>query len=95
MKYTASFQVVPIQAKNLTEVIDRIVEVINSSGLNYEVNAHSTIVEGEKSDLLNLLEKVVEECEKISERCVVSFQIDLKKGGVSIDDKVSRYRMGS
>ncbi len=95
MRYTASFQVIPIQTKNLTEVIDNVVDVIKSSGLKYEVNAHSTIVEGEKDALLRLLERIIKECESISERCVVSFQMDLKKGGVSIDDKVSKYRMGS
>ena len=95
MKYTASFQVIPIQTKNLTEIIDNVVDIIKSSGLKYEVNAHSTIVEGEKDALLKLLEGVIKECEKISERCVVSFQMDLKKGGVSIDDKVFKYRMGS
>jgi len=95
VRYTASFQVIPIQTKNLTEVIDNVVDVIKSSGLKYEVNAHSTIVEGEKDALLRLLERIIKECESISERCVVSFQMDLKKGGVSIDDKVSKYRMGS
>ena len=95
MKYTASFQVIPIQVKDLAEIINRAVGVIKSSGLKYEVNAHSTIVEGEKEDILKLLRRIIDECESISERCVVSFQIDLKRGGVSIDDKVSRYRMGS
>ncbi len=37
----------------------------------------------------------MEKCLEICERCVFTFQIDLKRGGVSIDEKVGKYRMGS
>ena len=93
--YTASFQVVPIKVENLEKIIDSVIEVIKKSGLKYEVNAHSTIVEGDMDKLLDLQKKVMEKCLDICERCVFTFQIDLKRGGVSIDEKVGKYRMGS
>ncbi len=93
--YTASFQVVPIKASNLTEVMDKVIDVIENSGLRYEVNAHSTVVEGEVNELLKIQKEVIEICEGLCERCVFTFQIDIKRGGVSIDEKVRRYRMGS
>ena len=93
--YTASFQVVPIKVENLEKIIDSVIGIIKKSGLNYEVNAHSTIVEGEIKELLDLQRKIMEKCLEICERCVFTFQIDLKRGGVSIDEKVGKYRMGS
>ena len=93
--YTASFQVIPIKVENLEEIIDRVIEIIRNSKLRYEVNAHSTIVEGELEDLLNLQHKIIRACKKISERCVFTFQIDIKRGGVRMDDKIRKYRMES
>lgn len=93
--YTASFQVIPIKTENLEAIIDEVVETIRKSGLKYEVNAHSTIVEGNVDDLLKLQSEIIRLCEKISERCVFTFQIDVKRGGVRMDDKVRKYRMES
>ncbi len=95
--YTASFQVIPIfcEGEELSELIDKVVEVIKESKLRYEVNAHSTVVEGEKEELLKLLERIIDTCESNSRRCVVSFQIDIKSGGVRIDEKTAKYKMGS
>jgi len=94
--YTVSLQVIPIikGEKELAGIIDAVVEVIKASGLKYEVNAHSTVVEGEKEDLLKLLQDVINTCERLSKRTVITFQIDLKPGGVSIDEKTKKYRMG-
>ncbi len=93
--YTASFQVIPIKTKDLESTIDRVIRLIRNSGLKYEVNAHSTVVEGELEDLLNLQFEIIKVCENMCERCVFTFQIDIKRGGVKIDDKVRKYRMES
>ncbi len=91
--YTASFQIVPIKIENLEYIIDEVIEIIKSSGLKYEVNAHSTVVEGDLEELLELQSEIIKECEKVSERCVFTFQIDIKRGGVKMDEKVRKYRM--
>ncbi len=92
--YTASVQVVPIKVEDLTKVIDEVVDVIKKSGLKYEVNAHSTVVEGELGDIIKLAQEISKRCLEVCERCVFTLQIDLKRGGVRIDEKVGRYRVG-
>ena len=93
MVFTAIYQVVPIKFEgSLKDLIDGVVEVVKSSGLRYEVNAHSTVVEGSLDELMELLKRITEFCQKMSERCVVSFQVDLKRGGVTMGDKVKGYR---
>ncbi len=93
MKVTASVQVLPLKAEmDVGQVVDKVIDVLRHSGLRYEVNAHSTVIEADFEDVIRVFENIKRVCENLCERCVISLQVDIKKGGVGIDEKVSRYR---
>ena len=54
----ASIQVVPINNPEAIPFIDRAIDLIRQSGLEYEVGPFSTSVEGSLPDFLNLTQKI-------------------------------------
>ncbi|MCD6545981.1 MAG: thiamine-binding protein [Thermotogae bacterium] len=93
MTVTMSIQLIPIVSveKKLHEIVDEAIKVINTSGLKFKVNAHSTIVEGDFEELLELAKKVKEKIGDICERFVLNIQFDISKRGVTIDEKTEKY----
>lgn len=91
MKVTMSIQVIPTKGR-VHEIVDKAIEVIDSSGMKYEVNAHSTIVEGDFKELMKLIEDLKEKIEKVCERFVLNVQFDVSRKGVTIDEKTKKYR---
>jgi uncharacterized protein YqgV (UPF0045/DUF77 family) len=74
-------------------VIDKVIEYIISTGLKYEVGGLGTTVEGEFKDLLKILEKAQELCfENGANRITTIAKFDYKKEGITIDEKVGKYR---
>jgi uncharacterized protein (TIGR00106 family) len=74
-------------------VIDRVIEYIIETGLKYEVGGLGTTIEGEFKDLLNILEKAQEICfNEGAERVTTIAKFDHKKEGITIDEKVGKYR---
>ena len=95
MKVTASVQVLPLQSVDSVEkAVDRVVNLLESKGLRYEVNAHSTVLEGDFEDVVEVFREIGRICEETCLRCVFSVQVDVKRGGVGIEDKVGKYRRG-
>jgi len=94
MKITMSIQLIPAveDEERLYGIIDEAIRIIDSSGMNYEVNAHSTIVEGEFGELMDLVRNVKEKIEKICKRFVLNVQFDIAKKGVTISEKTKKYR---
>jgi uncharacterized protein YqgV (UPF0045/DUF77 family) len=74
-------------------VIDKVIEHIISTGLKYEVGALGTTVEGEFSDLVEILEKAQDICfNEGAERVCTIAKFDYKKEGITIEEKVGKYR---
>ena len=74
-------------------VIDKVIEHIISTGLKYEVGALGTCVEGEFSDLVEILEKAQDICfNEGAERVCTIAKFDYKKEGITIEEKVGKYR---
>ncbi|MDI3471963.1 MAG: hypothetical protein PWQ20_604 [Thermotogaceae bacterium] len=94
MAITMSIQLLPLvkNDKELYEIIDNAIEIIGSSGLKFEVNAHSTIVEGDFERLLEIVKKIKENTLKVSKRFVLNVQFDVSEKGVTIDEKTKKYR---
>ncbi|NLY70798.1 MAG: hypothetical protein GX076_03840 [Clostridiales bacterium] len=68
----------PIQSSNANADVNKVIELIEQSGLEYSVGAMSTLVRGQKDIVFNLLEEIYakmdEECKfvitaKISNIC--------------------------
>ena len=68
--------IIPLdKGASVSEYVARCLDVIDSSGLNYQLHAMGTVVEGELSDLLSLLQQcfatLQADCDRIT--CTVKF----------------------
>lgn len=65
------FSISPLgKGDSVSEYVAQSVEIIDASGLDYELHAMGTIVEGELSEVLSVLQKCMEamatDCDRIS-----------------------------
>jgi len=89
-----SLQVIPnVSEKDLYPVVDRVIELIRESGVKHVVGPMETTMEGELHNLLGIVEKAQEICIKNGATRILSVvKIDYKAGGVTIDEKIEKYR---
>lgn len=89
-----SLQVLPVvKEEDLYGVVDKVIEYIDSCGVKYEVGPMETTMEGEMGELLEIVKKAQEICvENGAERVMSIVKIDYKTEGVTIDEKVHKYR---
>ncbi|MBW4829441.1 MAG: thiamine-binding protein [Clostridiaceae bacterium] len=93
-KANVSIQVLPsVSEENLYSVVDKVIEYIDSTGVKYEVGPMETTMEGELDLLLDIVKKSQEICinEGAARVCSV-IKIDYKSEGVTMDEKVYKYR---
>jgi len=89
-----SLQVLPVVPENqIYSVVDKVIEFIEKSGVRYEVGPMETTMEGELDVLLKIVKEAQEICVNEGASRVVSIvKIDYKPEGVTIDEKVAKYR---
>lgn len=89
-----SFQVVPlVPEEDCYRVVDKAIEVVQQSGVKYEVGAMETTMEGELDELLEIIKKAQQACVDAGAGRVVTYiKIDYSPKGVSMDEKVAKYR---
>lgn len=89
-----SLQILPIVPENrIYDVVDQVIAMIADSGLKYLVGPMETTVEGELEQLLEL----VKQAQQISvqagaDRVVTIVKIDYKPDGVTMYEKIEKYR---
>ena len=89
-----SLQILPVVSEEeIYPVVDKVIELIKSYGVKYEVGPMETTMEGKIDDLLEIVKKSQEICiEEGAGRVISIVKIDYKKGGVTMDEKVGKYR---
>ncbi|MEK6263601.1 MAG: MTH1187 family thiamine-binding protein [Clostridium sp.] len=89
-----SIQVIPVVAEDrIYPVVDKVIEYIEASGVKYEVGPMETTMEGELDELLDIVKKAQEICvEHGATRVVSMVKIDYKPEGVTMDEKIYKYR---
>ena len=89
-----SLQVVPcVPEEDIYPVVDKVIEYIVASGVNYVVGPMETTMEGEIDVLLDIVKKAQEICVKAGATRVISVvKIDYKPDGVTINEKIGKYR---
>lgn len=89
-----SLQVIPnVPNERVYPVVDKIIAMIAASGIKYEVGPMETTMEGELSELLELVKKAQEICVQEGATRVISMvKIDYSPEGVTIEEKVGKYR---
>jgi len=91
---TVSFQILPIvKEERIYEIVDKVIKYIDQSGVKYEVGAMETTMEGDFEKLMEIVKESQQICLKEGVPRIVSIvKIDYKPEGVTIDEKVKKYR---
>lgn len=89
---TVSFEVIPL-CDDPYPVVDKAIEVVQRSGVKYEVGPHETTMEGELDRLLEIVKEGHRACFKAGAQRVITFvKIVDAVGGTTIAEKVAKYR---
>jgi uncharacterized protein (TIGR00106 family) len=93
-KVNVSLQVLPVvPEERIYPVVDSVINMIEQSGVKYQVGPMETTMEGELGRLLEIVKEAQQICVKQGASRVVSIvKIDYKKEGVTMDEKVGKYR---
>lgn len=89
-----SLQVVPcVPEERIYPVVDKVIEYIAAAGVKYIVGPMETTMEGDIDTLLDIVKKAQQICVNEGASRVVSVvKIDYKSEGVTIDEKIQKYR---
>lgn len=89
-----SLQVIPaVEGKNSYAVVDKVIEFIKQSGVKYVVGPMETTMEGELVQLLDIVAKAQDICiNEGASRVMSVVKIDYKPNGVTIDEKIHKYK---
>lgn len=89
-----SFQVIPlVPEEDCYRVVDRAIEVVQHSGVKYEVGPMETTMEGELDELLEIVKKAQQTCiDAGAGRVITYIKIDNSPKGVTMKEKVEKYR---
>lgn len=90
-----SLQILPVVAEELIyPIVDKVIAVIKDSGFKYEVGPMETTIEGDLDSLLALVKKSLLVCSEAGvPRVAAVVKIDYKPGGVTMDEKIGKYRL--
>lgn len=89
-----SLQILPVVDEDkIYDVVDKVINVIQESQLKYDVGPMETTIEGDIDTLLSLVKRSLEVCKEAQvPRVAAVVKIDYKPAGVTIDEKISKYR---
>ena len=89
-----SFQVIPkVPDAETYRVVDLAIDVVKQSGVKYEVGPMETTMEGELDQLLEIVKEAQQVCvDHGAERVMTIIKIDYHPNGVTIDEKIKKYR---
>lgn len=89
---TVSFEVIPL-CEEPYPIVDKAIEVVQRSGVKYEVGPHETTMEGELDTLLEIVKLGHRASLEAGAPRVITFvKIVDAVGGTTIDEKVAKYR---
>lgn len=94
-KINVALQVLPrAKDKNTYQLVDKAIEMIQKSGLKYQVCPFETVIEGYYDEIMDLVKKVHEQCYASGTETMMTY-IKIQssaKGDVTIDDKMEKYK---
>jgi len=93
-KVTVAVQVLPL-VEDVYPIVDRAIQVIAQSGVQYEVGPMETVMEGQIDELLEIAKSAHLAClEAGADQVVTIIKIGDRADGTSIEEKVGKYRTG-
>lgn len=93
-KVNVSLQVIPcVEESKIYETVDKVIAMIEDSGVAYEVGPMETTMEGEYDELMALVKRAHEVCmESGAARVCSVIKVDYKAEGVTMNEKIGKYR---
>jgi uncharacterized protein (TIGR00106 family) len=77
----AEISIIPLdKGQSLSQYVAEILEIINSSGLDYRMNPMGTVIEGPGDDVFLLIQKCHNKMMEKSNRVLTTIKIDDKAG---------------
>jgi uncharacterized protein YqgV (UPF0045/DUF77 family) len=90
----AAVQVLPqSKLKHPYDIVDKAIEIIQQSGLKYQVCPFETVIEGEYFTVIQLIEKLQDACYSAGAEnliCNIKIQSSVNEN-VTIEDKMHKY----
>lgn len=85
------FSITPLgEGESVSAYVAKAVEVVEKSGLDYQLHAMGTVVEGDIDALLKVLKQAIDAVMADCDRVSVAAKIDVRKGHVgALDAKVA------
>ena len=68
------------KGESVSEYVAECVDIIDRSGLDYELHSMGTIVEGELGDVLDLMRRCIEQVASHSDRVTCAAKLDFRRG---------------
>ena len=68
------------KGESVSAYVAECVDIIDRSGLDYELHAMGTIVEGELDQVLDLMRRCIEQTTKHSDRVTCAAKLDFRRG---------------
>jgi uncharacterized protein (TIGR00106 family) len=68
------------KGESVSQYVAECVDIVDTSGLDYELHAMGTIVEGELAQVLDLLRRCIEHVATRSDRVTCSAKLDFRRG---------------
>lgn len=89
-----SLQVLPsVPEEDIYPVVDKVIEMIQQSGVKYVVGPMETTMEGEFDTLMEIVRKAQTVCCEAGAKRVISVvKIDYRPEGVTIEEKIGKYQ---
>jgi uncharacterized protein YqgV (UPF0045/DUF77 family) len=93
MQVHIAIQVVPISKEHPYPIIDKAIEVIDKSGVDYRVGAMETVMQGDYDKLMKIVRDAQQAClDAGADEIVVSLKVHVKKtGDVTWEEKLDKY----
>ena len=84
------FSMIPLgKEESISPYVAKSIDIIDQSGLEYQLTAMGTIIEGEWDEVFQVVQECYEEMSKSSNRISCSIKVDARKGpGGRITSKV-------
>ncbi len=97
MNGSVAIQVLPngVDKEKLISIVDDVIEYIKSTGINYQVSAFETTIEGDYEELMDIVKKcqyIAIESGAESVSSYVKIVYSPKKDILTIDEKVNKHK---
>jgi uncharacterized protein YqgV (UPF0045/DUF77 family) len=92
-KIIAAFQVLPAGVDDLYGCVDAAIEVVQTSGLPYDVSSFETTIEGEYDKIMEVVKRAQTACfEYGADSVICNIKIANSPAGTTIAAHIGKYR---